>query len=291
MLHKFIKYYLTRYTFQEIHTLFLANIFNKILIKLKYYKHIIPYQIFLNEITELNIIPKRIDNKTLNITHDKISWNIRINSSDFKVFKQIVLENEYAEILSLLNELNINNDELNIIDCGSNIGIFSAWLNSIFQGSNIICIEADNHNYLFSKSTIEKLKVKNFTLINKAVWHNSQESLAINNNFRDGQEWAKSVTNVITKNSTSVKSITLNDLYNQYFNGKHIDILKIDIEGAESKIFTHPESLSEILENTRIIAIEIHDEFNCRNLINDTLIQNGFRIKEISETTFAYKSL
>jgi FkbM family methyltransferase len=286
-----LKYYISRYTLIELVVLITALIFKKILGFMNYYKSILPYKVFLNELAMLNLTPKRTDQKSVKVSNMNFMWKMRINSSDIKVYKQIFVDKEYSEILNILDRLIIKKHKINILDCGSNIGLFSVWLSSIYPDSNIVCVEADTENFEFNKSIIQDFKIMNVRLLNRAVWHTSQEHLAIDNSFRDGKDWAKAVTSDITKNSKTVTSITLDDLYNTNFKGKKIDVLKIDIEGSEAKIFSHPESLMVALKNTRIIAIEIHDEFKCRNMIHDTLINCGFNIKEISETTFAYRDL
>ena len=61
-------------------------------------------------------------------------------------------------------------------------------------------------------------------------------------------------------------------------------MLKVDIEGAEKEIFTDSTKCN-FLDITKIIAIEIHDEFGIRDDIYKVLHQYGFLIFEANETT------
>ena len=62
------------------------------------------------------------------------------------------------------------------------------------------------------------------------------------------------------------------------------DILKIDIEGAERFIFDDRAS-QDFLDKTRVLVIEIHDEFNIRSSIYKELRKRGFSIVEQGELT------
>ncbi len=55
----------------------------------------------------------------------------------------------------------------------------------------------------------------------------------------------------------TVKTTTLDSLYNQYFSGKRIDICKIDIEGAEYDLID--SSHDELLRKLRYVVIEFHE--------------------------------
>ena len=60
--------------------------------------------------------------------------------------------------------------------------------------------------------------------------------------------------------------------------------MKIDIEGAERFIFDNNNDLS-FLKKTKIIAIEIHDEYNIREEIISILKENQFLLLESGELT------
>jgi FkbM family methyltransferase len=61
--------------------------------------------------------------------------------------------------------------------------------------------------------------------------------------------------------------------------GREIDLLKMDIEGAEKEVFENLPSISKTLASTKAIVMEIHDEAGVR-LITARLSSLGFRLDE-----------
>jgi UDP-N-acetylglucosamine transferase subunit ALG13 len=62
-----------------------------------------------------------------------------------------------------------------------------------------------------------------------------------------------------------------------------IDLLKIDIEGGERYIFNEAREGLEFLAITRVIAIEIHDEYQIEDRIQAILRDAGFVISHSGE--------
>lgn len=67
----------------------------------------------------------------------------------------------------------------------------------------------------------------------------------------------------------------------------HIDLLKVDIEGAETQLFA--DNL-EWLEHTRMIAIEFHGDSREESGFDETMKRYRFRVIEAnSHTTLAIR--
>jgi len=67
----------------------------------------------------------------------------------------------------------------------------------------------------------------------------------------------------------------------------HIDILKIDIEGAERFVFANKESAEKFLPLVKFIVLEIHDEYNIRDSTCSLLAKFNFSFFESGEFTIA----
>ncbi|NJN34462.1 MAG: FkbM family methyltransferase [Saprospiraceae bacterium] len=76
-----------------------------------------------------------------------------------------------------------------------------------------------------------------------------------------------------------VKAWTMPDIIRQ-FNLREIDILKIDIEGAEKAILKNADWL-KIVKN---LLVEIHDDYTLQDLTRD-LTPYGFTIEPLNERT------
>jgi hypothetical protein len=59
----------------------------------------------------------------------------------------------------------------------------------------------------------------------------------------------------------------------------------MDIEGSEKQVFTSPSSNLDFLKITKCIALEIHDEFDCRSDIYKVLNDFDFKLFNQGELT------
>lgn len=272
-------------TFSEKIKIVITKVLQKVILSLSDNGLLTNYINEIKQFKEFGYQLERLEQSVLKISKNGYECYVRPYTSDLKVFEQIYINREYEYLLDII-EKKKNSETLNIIDAGSNIGLFAQWLKQYVKINKIISIEADKENHQFqSRYNI----AVNKSLINKAIWGTDNQVLTLGSTFRDGEHWAKSIVHGDKEIGSQVSSITLNELYRQYFDNVDIDILKIDVEGAEANIFTEPSSYNIILTKTNILAIEIHDEFNCRETIYDVLKQYNFKIIEKGETTFAYK--
>ncbi len=196
--------------------------------------------------------------------------------SDMSVYSQIFVSEEYKIIKEIL--LNIKKDKYQIIDAGANVGYTSLYF-AIDLNVDIISIEPSEDNVYLLKKNIELNHLDNrieFKCI--ALSSNSNHKYNTNNNFRDGLDWS---TTTVLDPDGEINSVTLNDLLLEK-KWDEIDLLKMDIEGAESEIFNAD---IDFLQKTRIIAIEVHEEFISPKKIEIILRNSGFIVFNIGELT------
>lgn len=179
----------------------------------------------------------------------------------------------YREIF--INEVyafNTPNKAPLIIDCGSNIGLSVFFFKQRFPESKIIAFEADEKIYKILENNIREFDIKNIELHNSAVW--------IKNGFIDFSiegGYSGRISKKGDLNISKVPSINLLDLIDS-----KVDLLKLDIEGAEKEIIKSIESKLCFIDK---IFMEYHShitEPQELNLILEILSRNGFRyyIKE-----------
>lgn len=201
--------------------------------------------------------------------------------SDYAVFNQMFVLEEYKTVSSILRtNIEFNSKESVLIDAGANVGFATIYLNQILSFNKIFCIEPSKDNFQILKKNTESLNSKHLFLMNKALSGSENACYTIENNFRDGKDWS-----ITTKKSDSgeIQGITLNEIIKKN-DLQEITLLKIDIEGAERFIFESSTDLS-FLNITKVIVIEIHDEFNIRENIYNILGKNQFLLIESGETT------
>jgi len=160
--------------------------------------------------------------------------------------EKVFLEQEYKIPFRL--------DPKVIIDAGANIGMATLFFSQTFPRARIVAIEPEASNFSILRKNCAGLP--NVTLINAALWATEQE-LVIHD--AAAEKWAFSVTE--GKNVTgleTVKPVTVPGLLNR-LGVKHIDILKLDIEGSERELFSI--GAESWLGAVRQIIIELHDRF------------------------------
>ena len=164
-----------------------------------------------------------------------------------------------------------------IVDAGANIGLTSRFFAARFPNSLIYALEPEPENFKILLKNVAGLDT--IKPLQNALSAEKGKRFDLGKPMRDGADWART-----TQESAigTIIGITLEELLIE--NEGFFDILKIDIEGAERFIFGDQAS-QDFLDKTRVLVIEIHDEFNIRTLIYQILQKRGFSILEQGELT------
>ncbi|WP_295333183.1 FkbM family methyltransferase [Flavobacterium sp.] len=239
----------------------------------EYYAHLIRYQGILQS-----------ESETFFVSHyPKLGVTLKTRkrpSSDLDVFSQIYKYSEYEPLVTLFKKNFPNTQAPNIIDAGSNIGLTTVYLSKYFSDAQFLAIEPDSSNFevMLSNFDLNQVSVKT---IKGGIW--SQNTfLKIISDFRDKNHWSIRVEE--TNDASELPAFSLHYLVDTY-QLNQIDILKIDIEGSEKEVFTGIAADVSYLAKTKCIAIEIHDEFDCRQAIYSILDHYNFRYIESGELT------
>jgi len=119
-------------------------------------------------------------------------------------------------------------------------------------------------------------------LLKKAIWFENTH-LTLHSNFRDGLDWSKAVSKSVQESETEVEAMSIDTLLEKY-SISQVDVLKIDIEGAEREVFLSNDRM-EFLKVCKCIIVEIHDEIVDRQAIDRVLRNAGFVIFDFDELT------
>jgi FkbM family methyltransferase len=250
--------------------------------------------LFPKNYSETELFENRLKANSL-ITHfekKKSNYLIEVNNtfnlilrsyefSDYEVFEQIFNNREYDVVLKMmLMNFDFEKEKI-VVDAGANVGYTSVFFSRYCHNVKIYGIERSHSNIEIYYENIKLLqKNANIKIYHRALSKNPSCTFKLEREFRDKKDW--SITTKLD-NSGEVKGVTVDEIIIEN-NLEYISLLKIDIEGAERFILNKENNLS-FLKITEIIAIAIHDEFNCREKIYDVLIENSFFLLESGELT------
>ena len=214
--------------------------------------------------------------KTLDIRIGEFSLKIRSNYSDSKVALSSLGSREY-EITSCENPKVY-------FDAGANIGTSSMYFASNFKNAQIIAIEPEISN--FNLPVENTRRYKNITTINVGIWSENCEREIKN---RSTGAWGYTIVEDACQPCAtmhSIKCVTIDSLMDE-LNIDSVDILKIDIEGAEKEVLTDP---SKWIDRVQIMIIELHDKIlpGCELAFNKATANWRDR-KKIAEKVIAYR--
>lgn len=208
------------------------------------------------------------------------------DSSDTLVFNQIIVEKEYESVIEVLNNNNIVPESM--IDAGANIGLTSLYFKSYYPNLKIIALEPSKATFERLSLNVEKNNLSNVTLLQKGLWSKATR-LKEDRTFRDGQDWSFRLVEANEKEQAIFETTTIPGLLSEH-EIDFVDFLKIDIEGGEKNVFDEAIDLNW-LKKVKVIAIEIHDEFNCGDQIETSLINAGFELTYSGELTIGVNTI
>jgi FkbM family methyltransferase len=166
-----------------------------------------------------------------------------------------------------------------VIDCGANIGLTTVLFKNMFPDAKVIAVEPDRENFLMlQKNTSGYGDV--FPL-NAGIW-SRKTNLEVIDKYGAG---SNGLVVQETDALGGLPALTIQDIMND-FSLTQIDLLKVDIEGAESELFK--QDASGWLCKTRILLVELHDykiSGSSSNFIK-ALSQHSFDIYVTGEVLF-----
>lgn len=180
-----------------------------------------------------------------NLTHP---IHLRKGTSDIPTFHQIFTFRDY--------DIPLPFEPKNIIDAGANVGFAAVYFTNKYPQARIACIEPEQSNFeVLRENTQGYPNIKPFknAIANQGgTTFNVVDSGGGNWGFMTLDETATANKKVVD----TVTTIGIQEIADQMgFN--QIDLLKIDIEGAEKELFE--KNYESWLPKTRCLIIELHD--------------------------------
>jgi FkbM family methyltransferase len=218
---------------------------------------------------------------TTNIGKYKVNY---INSKEFHILKNEIFGNECYKV-------NIKKEKPYIIDAGAHIGLSVIYFKSIYPDAEILAFEPNPYTRKILKENIFINNLNNIEVLPYALDSSERErDFYIDMTPSQWQSTAgfnKNSWNGQYSNNTSVKVQTKK--LSTYLD-RSADLLKMDIEGLETKVLTESKDL---LKNVNHIIIEYHPiKKKNFNIITNLLKDSGFKIsifkdgKEVKNTNY-----
>ncbi len=206
-----------------------------------------------SKVTTLNtlnrfLLLKKFSNGNRRIVHAKINGH-KVYGYDYKtidfLYREIFLQHHY--------KFKERSTKPVIIDCGSNIGVSVLYFKIHYPESTIEAFEANPNAFKLLERNIAENGLSKVNAHNKALWDEEKElSFYIDDNLgtllgsvrkdRGGQKEIK------------IKSEKLSNVVKKY---ESIDLLKIDVEGAEKKLIADLNQ-NGLIEKAWKYIIEYH---------------------------------
>lgn len=206
-------------------------------------------------------------------------------ASDLHGYHEIAKEKVYE----LPSEIEDDIDGSPIVDLGAYIGMSAAYFATRYPHSSILAVEPYTRNY--------RLLDANATRYGGRI-RPEQAAFALNRGratmVHNDPPGASHMSNVFlgagvatgeTGTTVTAESITPEDILHAIGSSARIGILKVDIEGAESPIFSST-LIDPLLQRTDILMIETHDRFEAgkgsSDAVEDATSRNGLELADFS---------
>lgn len=157
-----------------------------------------------------------------------------------------------------------------VIDAGAHVGLFSLLASQ--HARHVVSVEPDPVNFRVLEINKQLNRLDNITPVNAALWSEDTE-------LSFSTSWHTTGGAVGADGDLRVRAVSLDGLIEEHGD---IDLLKIDIEGAETEVLPKSRQLARV---RRIIGeLHLHHEGEERPMV-EALEAQGFRVRLISASS------
>ena len=200
---------------------------------------------------------------------DGARFNVRVNTSDILVVWEIWRAKIYDDPHFSIKEKDI------VVDIGAHIGAFAVRAAKLARLGRVYAYEASGKNHSLLKHNTQLCNANNITTYHKAV-SDARGELKF---YQPGHNGALgSLMQDEDSPMEIVESVTLVDIINDN-KLEHIDLLKIDVEGAEYNILLNCPA--DALAKVRRVVLEYHefvDDPRNYQVLVDVLKSHNFNV-------------
>jgi FkbM family methyltransferase len=173
-----------------------------------------------------------------------------LNRGSFRyALREVFFEGDYL--------FDAGTDEPVILDCGSNIGLATLFFKRLYPKARIACFEADPTTAAVLQKNVEQNNLQNVATHNLMLSNSEGEhSFYVASNVPGSLMMSGSPDRLSKAREIRVKAGRLSD----YIDGP-VDLLKMDVEGAEFEVMADLEESGKIAQIQRMV-IEYHHKID-----------------------------
>lgn len=195
--------------------------------------------------------------------------SLRERGSDLATFQEIVVEEVYDVVVGAVENIET------VVDLGANIGLASLYFACNYPTCRLLCVEPNAGTYELLNRNLRPLnRSGRCRTLNAAVWGTHQRLAPIEEIPADRYS-AFAVRAASANEPSVVEGYTMSEIMD-YSGFERVDLLKVDIEGAERELF----SMQDLSWLARVgaIAIEFHSDSRAASEFDEKVIRHGFEI-------------
>lgn len=197
--------------------------------------------------------------------------------SDSSTLNEVMVLEVYSLVKKYITHCN------RIIDLGANIGLTSLYLANLYKCSKIVAVEPDPYNFHLLSKNLNSLQLSGRAqVLQAAVW--IRDADLVFNQLEYEYAYDSGSVNESDCRYTDVKTcrgLTMERIID--ISGfDSIDLVKVDIEGAEVQLF---QGETGWLDKVKAIAIEFHGNSRRISCFDDVIRRYGFNVLDGNEHT------
>ncbi|WP_252718786.1 FkbM family methyltransferase [Haloarcula sp. CBA1122] len=252
-------------------------------------EYIIPYIVKKSRVKELRYSSlknkyqrhkwKRIAG-TQNLSVSVQGYNLQLNPSDYSISRRLYFGESYEPLTTdfLTTELSEGDS---FVDVGANIGYFSLLASSVVGNSGqVIAFEPEPQNFnILERNVVSNDLNGRVSLYQKAL-ADSSETLMLNHHPTN-----KGMHSIVSEFDHREDETEIEAIEGDSVLSEHIDIIKIDVEGAEPNVIRGLSSTLERCHPTIVFEYENRHWEEEITVIIDMLTDIGYRLYGIVDET------
>lgn len=186
---------------------------------------------------------------------------IRGVSSDRWVLNSVLICEEYRGMAEV--------EARTIVDAGANIGCATLWFKQQFPAARIVALEPDPENY--SLAVENTCGLPDVTVLPAGLWGFKTHLKVVN---PDAWKYALRVEECADGPISAESLVSILEMTGW----EHIDILKMDIEGAEASVLA--TDVHRWIGKVNVLIVELHQDVapQCSRLLCQALASADFRL-------------